>query len=166
LSFDRGHLFAYIMNNYWHTNYKASQGGAFTCRYSLTSSAGSFSKHDAVIKGWNMYCPAPAVRGDAGQGDRKAVFSEATQSLVNVEPLGMPLTTIKQAEDGNGYIFRLCDFAGDGGTAKLTVPKTVSELFNCDLVECNPQEVAPTGQIISVPVNKFGPMTLKARFAP
>ena len=32
-------LFSYAMNNYWHTNYRAAQGGDFTFRYVLTSEA-------------------------------------------------------------------------------------------------------------------------------
>ncbi|MGH8024113.1 MAG: glycoside hydrolase family 38 C-terminal domain-containing protein, partial [Limisphaerales bacterium] len=54
----RGHVFGYIMNNYWHTNYKAEQGGHFVFRYSMISSAGGFSKRDAVMRGWDLYCPA------------------------------------------------------------------------------------------------------------
>src|SRR5579875_2862754 len=34
-----GTLFSYIMNNYWHTNYRAGQGGEFTFRYAMTSGA-------------------------------------------------------------------------------------------------------------------------------
>ena len=30
-------LFSYIMNNYWHTNFRASQGGEFVFRYVVTS---------------------------------------------------------------------------------------------------------------------------------
>jgi alpha-mannosidase len=161
LSFDRGHLFGYIMNNYWHTNYKASQGGAFTCRYSITSSSGGFSKQDATIAGWNMYCPAVAV---AGQADQKPLLTSPAQSLVAVQPLGMPLTAIKQSEDGSGYILRLCDFAGEGGTATMTLPQSVQQLFNCNLVECNPHDLNQTGKTISVPVTKFAPVTLKAKF--
>ena len=33
----RGTIFSYVMNNYWHTNYVAGQGGDFTFRYVLTS---------------------------------------------------------------------------------------------------------------------------------
>ncbi len=32
-------IFSYAMNNYWHTNYRAGQGGDFTFRYAITSSA-------------------------------------------------------------------------------------------------------------------------------
>ena len=31
-----GTLFAYAMNNYWHTNYAARQGGEFACRFRLS----------------------------------------------------------------------------------------------------------------------------------
>ena len=34
-----GTIFAYVMNNYWFTNYKAGQDGDFTFRYSLTSAS-------------------------------------------------------------------------------------------------------------------------------
>lgn len=32
-----GHLYAYVMNNYWYTNYLAGQGGDFTFRFAITS---------------------------------------------------------------------------------------------------------------------------------
>ena len=31
-----GTLFAYAMNNYWHTNYAARQGGEYTCRFRIS----------------------------------------------------------------------------------------------------------------------------------
>ena len=53
----------------------------------------------------------------------KPVLSAATASLVGVEPAGLPLMAFRQAEDGNGYVFRVCDFAGTNGNLKLTLPK-------------------------------------------
>ena len=35
--FTNGHLYAYVMNNYWYTNYLAGQGGDFVFRFALTS---------------------------------------------------------------------------------------------------------------------------------
>jgi alpha-mannosidase len=72
----------------------------------------------------------------------------------------------KKAEDENGFIFRLCDFSGQGGTATLVLPKPVTELFRCDLVEANAQKLNADGKTISVPVKAFSPATLKLRFAP
>ena len=161
LSQKRGHVFGYIMNNYWHTNYKASQGGRIVFRYSLTSSRGGFSKRDAVVAGWNMFCP-PAAR--SGQGSHKSSVSAMAESLVGVEPAGLPLTTIKRAEDGQGFVFRCCDYAGVGGTAKLKLPQPARAVFDCNLVETEARELKEHGKTIRAEVRRFGPLTLKAVF--
>ena len=163
LTLKRGHLFAYVMNNYWHTNYKAQQGGRFRFRFSLTSSAGGFSKRDAVVKGWDMFCPLVAAPGQSGH---KPLFSSAAKSLIKVEPAGLPLTAVKEAEDKNGFVFRLCDFAGLGGTARLILPKPVDALSSCDLVEANAHQLKERGKSITAPIHPFGPLTLEAHFAP
>ncbi|HEX3625945.1 MAG TPA: polysaccharide lyase family protein [Verrucomicrobiae bacterium] len=162
LHLERGHVFGYIMNNYWHTNYKAEQGGRFVFRYSITSSAGGFSKREAVVRGWNMYCPAVAGRGD---GDHKPVFSSPAASFARVRPVGLPLTAIKGAEDGDGFIFRCCDYAGAGGTFKLTLPKTVRDVTACNLVESNEGKVKGRGRNVSLPLTPFAPASLRVRFS-
>ena len=163
LALKRGHVFAYLMNNYWHTNYKARQGGHFVFRYSITSSAGGFSKRDAVVKGWNMYCP-PVAQG--GAGAPKPVVSSPAESLVGVAPAGLPLTTIKQAEDGNGYVFRVCDYAGAGGAAKLTLPVPARAVASCNLVETDAHNLDERGKTVTAPVKPSGLATLKIQFAP
>jgi phosphopantetheinyl transferase (holo-ACP synthase) len=168
----RGRVFAYIMNNYWHTNYKAKQGGHFTFRYSITSSAGGFSAKDAVVKGWNMYCPPATQQANQykqsnpynASAVRMSGKAKPAASLVSVEPDGLPLTTIKQSEDGAGYIFRLCDYSGAGGTGKLILPKAASELFNCNLVETVEKSLNESGTTLTFPIRPFAPVTLKVNF--
>jgi hypothetical protein len=161
LPLDRGHVFGYIMNNYWHTNYKASQGGHFVFRYSLTSSAGGFSAHDAVVDGWNMYCPAVAANGGDNQ---KPLFSDAAGSLVVVRPLGLPLTTIKEAEDGSGFIFRVCDYSGEGGKLELELPRRATKAVKCDLVETEMGKLSAHGKRVTAPIKPFAPVTVKVEF--
>jgi alpha-mannosidase len=162
LTLHRGHVFGYIMNNYWHTNYKAEQGGHFVFRYSITSSAGGFSKRDAVVRGWNMYCPAVAAHGEGKHND---VSSSPVASFAQVEPLGLPLTTIKGAEDGDGFIFRCCDYSGDGGTLKLTLPRPAREVMACNLVETNEGRVKGHGRRVSLPLIPFAPASLRVTFS-
>lgn len=161
LSLHRGHVFGYILNNYWHTNYKAKQGGRLVFRYSLTSHKGPFSKRRAVADGWNLYCPAVAGRGHT---DSKSVLSGPVHSLLTVEPAGLPLTTIKGAEDQNGFVFRCCDYAGAGGTARLTLPLPASEAFSCNLVEDDMRPLNEHGTKIKAPIKPFGTLTVEARF--
>ena len=77
LSLKRAHVFAYVMNNYWHTNYKAEQGGRQVFRFSLTSNGSAFSKAAAVRDGWDMFCPPVAQRG---QGSHTPVLPGHGQS--------------------------------------------------------------------------------------
>ena len=162
IDLNRGHVFGYIMNNYWHTNYKAEQGGHFVFRYSLTSSAGGFSKSDAVVNGWNMYCPAVAAKGESGNSP---VFSSAAGSLVEVSPAELPLTTIKGAEDGDGFIFRCCDYAGAGGTLKLTLPRPAREVERCNLVETDEGRLTERGRRVSLPLTPYAPASVRVSFS-
>jgi alpha-mannosidase len=161
LSLKRAHVFAYVMNNYWYTNYKASQGGRQVFRFSLTSSRGGFSKRDAVARGWEMYSPAVA---QSGGGPLKPVLSAPAGSLVGVEPVGLPLMAFKQAEDEQGFVFRVCDFSGVGGKLKLTLPKPARETFTCDLVETHPVKQDSHGKTITAPLKPFAPTTVKVLF--
>jgi hypothetical protein len=161
LSLKRAHVFAYIMNNYWYTNYKASQGGRQVFRFSLTSAKGGFSKRDAVAQGWEMYSPAVA---QSGGGPFKPVLSARAGSLVGVEPAGLPLMAFKQAEDEKGFIFRVCDFSGAGGKLKLTLPKPARETFTCDLVETHPVKQDSHGKTVTALLKPFAPSTVKVQF--
>jgi hypothetical protein len=161
LSLKRAHLFAYVMNNYWYTNYKASQGGQQVFRFSLTSAKGGFSKRDAVERGWEMFSPLVA---QSGGGPLKPVLSAPATSLVGLEPAGVPLMAFKQAEDGDGFVLRVCDFAGAGGSLKLTLPKPARETFTCDLVEAHAVKQASHGKMITAPIKPFAPVTVRVQF--
>jgi hypothetical protein len=161
LSLKRAHVFAYVMNNYWHTNYKASQGGRHVFRFSLTSARGGFSKRDAVARGWEMYSPAVA---QSGGGPLKPLLSAPAGSLIGVEPVGLPLMAFKQAEDEKGFVFRVCDFAGVGGKLKLTLPRPARESFTCDLVETHAVKQDSHGKTITAPLKPFAPSTVKVQF--
>jgi hypothetical protein len=50
-------FFSYAMNNYWMTNFKASQGGPATFRYSLTSRAGGPDAVRSTRFGWEVHTP-------------------------------------------------------------------------------------------------------------
>ncbi len=52
LNGNRHVLYAYAFNNYWHTNYKASQGGDIRCAYSVKLSGAPFDPVAATRFGW------------------------------------------------------------------------------------------------------------------
>lgn len=108
-------LFSYIMNNYWHTNYKASQGGAFTFRYAITSVAGRAADSEIVRFGSEYSDPLVASwvkKGGSGAG--KAEF-------ISVSPANVRLLGVKTADDGNGIIVRLQEMDGKKTPVKVTV---------------------------------------------
>jgi alpha-mannosidase len=70
----------------------------------------------------------------------------------------------KQAEDEKGFVFRVCDFAGAGGSLKLTLPKAASETFTCDLVEMHAVKQDSHGKTVTAPLKPFAPATVKVQF--
>ena len=100
----------------------------------------------------------------AGGGPLKPVLSAPVESLVGVAPAGLPLMAFKQAEDKQGFVFRVCDFAGVGGKLKLTLPKPARETYTCDLVEAHAVKQDSHGKTVTAPLKPFAPMTVKVQF--
>jgi alpha-mannosidase len=99
-----GRLFSYVMNNYWETNYKASQEGPFRFRYAITS-------------GLN-----PSIEGALDFASPwSAAVTEALAAIASAEPPSVRISAFKRAEDGNGYILRLWNAGGFEGAARVRV---------------------------------------------
>ncbi len=127
-----GTIFAYAMNNYWFTNYKAGQDGRFTLRYSLTSDA-SIDTSAASLFGESAVQPMRSVRLQTG---RRNPNLPPGKSFCCVEPDSVTLTTVKRADDGKGLIVRVRETAGRDTQAKITTGfGGVKKASRCDLVE-------------------------------
>ena len=103
-----GTLFAYAMNNYWHTNYAATQGGAATFRFRLSLLApGDLT--EPVRRGWTACDPlyvSPSYTNDTPgpliAKDRALFYADKNVMIVGAKP----------ADDGEGVIVKLLDVAG------------------------------------------------------
>ena len=103
-----GTLFAYAMNNYWHTNYAAAQGGATTFRFRISLLAPGDAA-EPVRRGWSACDPlyvSPSYTNTApgpliGK-DRALFYADKGVMVVGVKP----------ADDGEGAIIKLLDVTG------------------------------------------------------
>src|SRR5438270_1406058 len=103
-----GTLFAYAMNNYWHTNYAASQGGTVTFRFRISLVAPGDAA-EPVRRGWAACEPlhvSPAytneLPGPLIAKDRALFYADKGVMIVGSKP----------ADDGEGIIVKLLDVAG------------------------------------------------------
>ena len=162
LSLKRAHVFAYVMNNYWHTNYKASQGGRQVFRFSLTSARGGFSKRDAVARGWEMFCPpvaqsgrGPAQAGAFGPG------GEPGWRRTGGPAACWPSSRRRTRRDLSSAS---AISPGPAASSKLTLPKPARETYTCDLVETHAVKQDSHGKKITAPLKPFAPCTVKVQF--
>lgn len=93
-------IYSWVMNNSWRTNYKASQEGIATFRYSLEI----FDPFDHQLK----------KQGSEQAQKMIAVISENPHRIKNLFKLKgknqVAISTIKPSDDGDGYILRLQNF--------------------------------------------------------
>src|SRR5207237_263972 len=102
-----GTLFAYTMNNYWHTNYAARQGGEYTCRFriSLLGAAPGGDAAEPVRRGWAaceaLHVSPPYTNAPAGSPPRDSLHRG--RRPVNYRAMNKPTTLgeLKQTEWGS-----------------------------------------------------------------
>jgi hypothetical protein len=104
LPIDNGRLYSYLMNNYWHTNYQAQQGGDFEFRYFIRfGSKTSLGEASLRASRWST------------------AIQETLRRFVDVKTENVRVSSFKRAEDGNGYIVRLREVGGKHGDVILSL---------------------------------------------
>lgn len=106
--------------------------------YSLYPHAGTWSAGGTVRAGFELNVPLHTCDAAAAEGS-------VPQSFVQVSNPNVVLDTVKKAEDGNGYIFRLYEACGGGGQVTLTLPNRIQSVVSCNLMEENEETVPAEG---------------------
>jgi alpha-mannosidase len=114
-------VFSYAMNNYWMTNFKASQEGLVEFRYSLTSAppAGAGPASDRVSStrfGWEVHTPlVPAWLPAGNEGSVKSFEG----SFLSVDRPNVIIQALWLDEDGTA-VARLREIAGEPADGRLS----------------------------------------------
>ena len=141
-------FYSWVMNNHWHTNYRADQEGATAFRYALQPHL-SFRPEEAAKFG--VACSQPLIV-------RKAAGQRTVPSRLRLSSDKVLVSALKPADDGHGWIVRLFGASGQTERVKLIWDKpTPSHLWLSDLSEEPRQEI---GRSIEVPA--WGIVTVRA----
>lgn len=168
MKLDGGTVFSYVLNNYWHTNYKGTQGGPVRFRYVLTSGP-SMEPQQAYRFGWEARLPLYAQRMSFQDFRKTAQPYEAASGGVLAELTGgdAVVTAIKQARHGEGMIVRVQEIAGKAdGSAVFRVPgQRISAASRTDLLENDLEPLVPeTDGSLRVPTKSWGLTTVRLQF--
>lgn len=104
---EKPHVYSWVMNNYWYTNFRASQEGEFRWNYALTST-GDAGNGEAYRFGWGSRVPLTArvLLPDEGGG------SEPAGSMLHSVAPNLLLVEARPTFDGSGVILHLREVEG------------------------------------------------------
>lgn len=157
-------IFAWVMNNYWGTNFVPAQGGNFVFRYDLVSTA-TLDPAALTRTGWSTMTPLEVM-------EVPAAFSLGTlpptqASLLKINNPDVALITWKLAEDGRGSIVRLEEIAGRKGTVRLASDHLAfTQAWRCSIVEDDQTPIAVSTGGVELPIRPFEIVTLRIMSKP
>jgi alpha-mannosidase len=130
-------------------------------RYALYPHAGTWKDALTVRHGWEYDYPLQAVVTTAHAGSLPA-----EHSFASVTPDNVVLTAVKKAEDANGLIFRVYEWAGKETTAEFHVPPGATAATVTNLMEQpegEPLQVA--GNVVKVAIHPYEILTIRVDYA-
>jgi hypothetical protein len=130
---EKPHIYSWVLNNYWTTNYKASQEGEMKWRYNITSSSDN-SNTFAYRFGWGSRIPLLSRVMPAS--NEKSENESA--SIININVPNLLLVNAKPALSGNGVILQLRETEGDHAILdvnRLKQETGASEAFEVTILE-------------------------------
>jgi alpha-mannosidase len=128
--------------------------------YALYPHAGTWKDALTVRHGYEYNYPLTAVVTTAHPGSLPA-----SHSFASVAPENVVLTAVKKAEDANGLIFRVYEWAGKETIAEFHVPPGATSATVTNLMETpegNPLIV--TGDVVKVPIHPYEILTIRVDY--
>jgi len=154
-----GHLYSYVMNNYWFTNYKADQSGDFEFHYAVTPRAANDA--EAARFGWQAAMP---LHAQVINGAQDGPLPSRPTSLCHTNRRGVLITAIKAPEAGRGLIIRLFSLEPRAVTVRLTVgvPNLPTATL-CNLIEEPVSELPMADSTVTLRLKPQQPTTVWVR---
>ncbi len=120
---EKPHVYSWVMNNYWFTNFRASQEGEFRWAYYLTSSRDR-SNSGASSFGWESRIPLVARVLTAGSSQA----TRPSMSALEIDAPNLVLVSARPARDGHGIIVHLREVDGKPATLRALAVTEVNVL--------------------------------------
>jgi alpha-mannosidase len=119
-------IYSWVMNNLWHTNFRADQDGKATFHYFFSAHMGGYDSFDANKTGLENH---QSLLVAAGKDDSKGLFFKFSQGRFYIE-------SIKPANDGKGVVAVLVSTGPADATIAIT-PQNVAavKVYESDLME-------------------------------
>ena len=147
--YEKPHIFSWVTNNYWTTNFRASQEGELRWSYTLTSSD-DVSNTAASVFGWGNRIPLyarvmPAAEADNGKAWSRSFFSTGCDHVLMTScspsqaKAGAVLVNLRET-DGREASLTLMD--ADGNPLRFEVVNVLDEPVGkrTDSLELKPYE--------------------------
>ena len=128
--------------------------------YALYPHAGTWKDAMTVRHGYEYNYPLSAQATTAHAGSLPA-----THSFVSVTPENVVLTAVKKAEDANGLVFRVYEWAGKDATAEFHVPPGATSATVTNMME-KPEGSALTvsGDVVKAPIHPYEILTVRVDY--
>jgi len=134
--------------------------GRHEFHYALYPHAGSWKTALTVRHGWEYNYPLKAVATTAHAG-----LLPAEHSFISVAPENVVLTAVKKAEDAQGLIFRVYEWAGKNATVEFHVPPGSQGATVTNLMETPEGGPLPvTGNVVKVPIHPYEILTVRVNY--
>lgn len=135
--------------------------GKHSIEYALYPHPGRVEQSDTVRRGYEYNQPLIAVLTEVHRGSLPP-----SQSLVQLTPENLILTTIKKSEDGNDWVVQWYDAKGEDSEARLTLPRAPLKVVRSNFVEADGNAEPFEGRQVVARTKKSSAVTVKVQFAP
>ncbi len=154
----KGHLYSFVIDTNFRTNFKMTQVSDLLFRYSITAHKGDWLAGRPRDFGWAASNPLVGVWRSGkhpGTLPMRADFCRIDAPNVLVQ-------TLKKAEDGDGLILRMIETEGKAVQAKVMLPHfRLTKAYRTNLVEKNEAELTVADRAVKVSVSAFGMTTVR-----
>jgi alpha-mannosidase len=128
--------------------------------YALYPHAGTWKDALTVRHGYEYNYPLTAVVTTAHPGSLPP-----SHSFASVSPENVVLTAVKKAEDANGLIFRVYEWAGKETTVEFHVPPGATGATVTNLMETPEGAPLPvTGDVVKAPIHPYEILTIRVDY--